>query len=102
MYNQLELYNEYKNDNKDSIVLLKYKNLYLTYEEDALILNKLFDYKMFNNEVAILYKDRDILMNKLDENKINFIICDFHDIKIYPYKNNNYNIVLEGIKCNLI
>ena len=41
-------------------------------------------------------------MKELNDNKINFITCDLHDIKVYLHKNNNYNIVLEGIKCSLI
>ena len=68
---------------------------------DTIILNRLFGYKIYNNEVVILYKDKDNLMKELSDNKINFITCDLHDIKIYPY-NNNYNIILEVNKCNLL
>ena len=41
-------------------------------------------------------------MSKLDENSINYITYDIKGITNYLYKNNNYNIVLEGIKCSLI
>lgn len=57
MKTKIDLYNEYKGDYKDLIVLIKYKNYYITYNDDAIILNELLDYKINNNEVFIIYSD---------------------------------------------
>jgi len=69
-----ELYNSLKNEYKDSLVILKEKHYYETYGNDAKIMWYIFDYKYFNNMVKFSNNTFDIVINKLKNLNINFII----------------------------
>lgn len=91
-----EKYISIKHEYKECLVLIKSGSFYITFYDDALILNYLFNYKVINNKVGFPISNLDKVLSKLDNNNISYYIDD-------NYNNNpinNYNNILYNAKTN--
>ena len=90
----LEKYYKYKIDYKDYIVFIKCGSFYEVMGNDALIINKLFGYKIkkLSNtfKVGFPCSNIDRITNILDSKEINYIIVDEDNFKDKPFENNKY------------
>ena len=92
----LEKYYTYKVKYKEYIVMLKYGNFYEILGNDALIINKLFGYKL--NKLSNTFKvgfpvsSLENIINKLNNYSINYIVIDKEKItKKKEFELNNYS-----------
>lgn len=92
----LDLFRQLKLDYKECVVLFKSGSFYICFDEDAVVLNNIFNYKineLKNNikvgfPVSLIDKNIDILSSK----KINYVIIDNKQIiNSKEFKLNNYN-----------
>lgn len=88
----IDLFRILKLDYKEYVILFKSGSFYISFDEDSIILNKLFNYKIINlkNNIKIWFPlgNIDIVLNKLENLKINYIIIDNKNI-INKYENEN-------------
>lgn len=99
MKNKIELY---KIKYNDYIIICKSGNFYTTLNDDALIINNLFDYKIKHSMNYIKTGFPIISLNKvidkLKELKINYIIIDNNIIDKFSCEKNNYNKYNDDVK----
>ena len=88
----LEKYYKYKIGYNDYICMIKVGNFYEVFDKDALIINKVFQYKLkvIKNtfKVGFPIKTIDNVLDKLKELDINYIVVDNNKV-LYEYKSNN-------------
>lgn len=89
-------YERYKTIYKNYIILIKQGNFYITYNEDSVTLNKIFNYKLVTNNKTIKSGFPINIINKITNNletlNINYIIINNDNIvHKYKSKNNTYN-----------
>ena len=90
----LEKYYKYKVQYNEYIIFLKFGNFYEVFDNDSLILNKLFNYKIKRkkNNIKVGFP-----INKLDDilrllDSVNYVIIEKDKIiDIKRYENNKYN-----------
>ena len=81
--------------NNRSIVIRKSGGFYQVFDNDALIISYLFDYKIINHKCGFPLVAINKVINTLEEKKINFIIKDEEE-KIKNFRNKNtYSKYLE-------
>ena len=81
--------------NNRSIIIRKSGGFYQVFDNDALIISYLFDYKIINHKCGFPLVAINKVINTLEEKKINFIIKDEEEI-IKNFKNKNtYSKYLE-------
>ena len=91
----LEKYYKYKIDYKEYVLLFKYGNFYETFDIDAYIISKLFNYKLVkikdtfkcgfpNNSLSYV-------LDNLCDMSINFIVIDKNAIKEREFESNCYS-----------
>ena len=89
-----EKYEMYKRQYNNYVILFKQGNFYLSINDDALVLNNLFNYKIkaVTNYIKAGFplKSIDKVINILENNTINFLIIDKNIIDKKKYPNNNY------------
>ena len=95
-YYMLEKYYKYKSEYKDSIIFIKCGNFYECVDDDALIMNKVFHYKMkrLNNTFKCGFPINSInnIRSQLDLLCINYLIVNNEEDIIYHNNDiNNYN-----------
>lgn len=91
------IYNQYlhlREEYIDCLILIKVGNFYQLFDEDGIIFNYLFDYKIKNGRVGFPVKSLELVMCKLNEVKINYLI----DIKYQIFDDNHYQQVLDRSK----
>ena len=106
----LEEYYKNKINYKEYIILMKYGNFYEIVGQDALIMNKIFNYKIskLSNsfKVGFPVSNVDEVLDKLEELFINYVVFNKNEILFMKkFDNNKYNdyVVNEDIiRCNLI
>lgn len=81
-----------------SIILRRTGSFYQVFDDDALIINYLFDYKIINHKCGFPVKTIDRVINTLEEKSINYIIKNEEEIVRDFKKKNNYNKYLEKSK----
>lgn len=90
----IDLFRILKLDYKDYVILFKSGSFYISFDEDSLILNKLFNYKILNlkNNIKVGFPLNclDIVISKLQELKINYIIVEDKIIKDKYESDDNY------------
>ena len=86
----LKQYKILKEKYSQNIILLKSGTFYVTYENDAYILNYLLQYQINDSKIGFPKSAIDKVLEVLKENTINFL---FEDVKI-EYDNNNYDKIL--------
>ena len=105
----IDLFRILKLDYKEYVILFKSGSFYVSFDEDSIILNKLFNYKILNlkNNIKVGFPLGNInnVTSKLEELKINYIIIDNKSIvKKYENEDNNFkeftSSVFEVISIN--
>ena len=104
----LEKYYKYKLDYRNYLILIKIGSFYECFDKDALIINKLFNYKLkrINNSFKLGFpiKAIDKIILKLNKKNINYLIVDEKIIK-KEFKESNYlkyNFNMEEILYNTL
>ena len=92
----IDLFRILKLDYKEYVILFKSGSFYVSFDEDSLILNKVFNYKILelknNIKVGFPLNSLDTIINKLKELSINYIIIEDKNIKEkYEVENNNFS-----------
>ena len=81
----IDLFRILKLEYKEYVILFKSGNFYITFDEDSLILNKLFNYKILelknNIKAGFPLNSLDNVISKLKELNINYIIIENKNIK---------------------
>jgi len=109
-------YQELKICNPDYLVLIKSGNFYLAIEDDAYMMNLLFDYKIIKGKVGFPLNALERVMGELEKESVNYVIFkeesdiiikNFDDNKYYSligeskkreYKNSMKKLLLERIE----
>ncbi len=90
-----EKYEFYKRTYDKYLIIIKSGNFYICINEDALILHKLFNYKIIelNNFIKVGFplSNIDKIVNDIELKQINYLIVDEEIIQKQKYKNNQYN-----------
>ena len=90
-----EKFEFYKRTYIKYLIIIKSGNFYICINEDALILHKLFNYKIIelNNFIKVGFplSNIDKIVNDIELKQINYIIVDEEIIQKQKYKNNQYN-----------
>lgn len=81
-----EKYRYLKREYSDYVVLIKSGSFYITYENDAIIFNKIFSYQNINNKVGFPIRSIDKIMNSLNEKNISYIIDNNDNSDILEFK----------------
>lgn len=88
----LETYYKYKLEYKNYLILIKVGNFYELIDNDALIISKLFNYKLkrLSNTFKVGFPINNLnnVIDKLNEENINYIVIDSNIKK--EFKNNKY------------
>lgn len=91
----IEKYNTYKNTYKDYIVFIKNGNFYLVLNNDAIVMNKLTNYKIKQTtnfmKVGFPLSSLNKVIKCVESKFINYIVLDEKVVDKKKYKNNNYN-----------
>lgn len=89
-----EVYNNNKLIYKNYILLIKSGNFYLSFNNDATILNNFFNYKInfISDYIKVGFPEKSLykVLTKLDKMSINHLVIDKEIILKQKYKNNNY------------
>lgn len=87
-----EVYLDIKNKNANYLLFIKSGMFYNAFDEDANIINLIFEYKISNNKIGFPVNNINKVMYKLDEIEINYIVYNFDDSSIFKkFNNNSYN-----------
>lgn len=98
----IDLFRMLKLEYKDYLILFKSGNFYLSFDEDAIIMNKVFNYKInnlkSNIKVGFPVNSLNKCLEKLKNLNINFLIIDNNEI-IKKQNNdiNNFSNYLGGV-----
>lgn len=92
----IDLFRMLKLDYKEYIILFKSGSFYISFDEDSIILNKLFNYKIINlkNNIKIGFplNSIDLVLRKLEKLRINYVIIDNKNIiNQKEYEDNNFS-----------
>ena len=100
--NLKDFYNDVKLGNEEMIVFVKYGNFYRCFNNDAVIINYLFNYKLSEkNSTGFPIKSIDKVLSILKNNNISCIVInDINNVINYICINNKYNSFLDLSKKN--
>ena len=93
-------YLNYKTKYKNYLILIKSGVFYITFNEDAGIMNSIFSYQIKNNKVGFPINGLDKVLQKLETLKVNNLIIDEEE-KINEYNKNNYLMYFNKVKKDL-
>lgn len=89
-----DIYNKYKYDFSDYILLIKSGNFYICLKSDAIIINNIFNYKIIESKNYIKtgfpLNSLSKVIDRLTELNINYLLVGTDIIKKQKFKNNNY------------
>lgn len=80
-----EQYQEQKIKNLYHVILIKSGNFYLTFSEDAIIFNYLFNYQIKEDKVGFPINSIDKILFELREKQLNYIIIDSNETNPIQY-----------------
>lgn len=90
-----DVYNNYKLNYKDYVLLIKSGNFYLSIDNDAIVMNNIFNYKVkeSKNFIKIGFPILSLskVITELDKLNVNYIIIDKEIITKQKNKTNNYS-----------
>lgn len=91
----IDLFRILKLDYKEYVILFKSGNFYIAFDEDSIILNKIFNYKIVdlknNVKNGFPISKLDIIINRLKDMNINYIIVENKSIiNKYESEVNNF------------
>ena len=78
--------NRYLND----IVLIKSGSFYITFDQDAIIMNYLFSYQITSGKIGFPLKNIEKVKNELKTKKIHYIVLDDEKQERYEEEINHY------------
>lgn len=82
----------YKNNYKETLILIHSGNFFYTFLEDATIMNYLFGYKIVDNKVGFPFSIIEKIKSKLNFLKIDYLIVKNDDYFFTTFKEyNNYS-----------
>lgn len=92
----IDLFRILKLEYKEYVILFKSGSFYISFDEDCLILNKVFNYKILelknNIKAGFPLNSLDTVISKLKELNINYIIIEDKNIKEkYEVEDNNFS-----------
>lgn len=94
-----KIYKELKEKYNHYLVLLKVGAFYICLDDDAIILNYLFDYQINNDKVGFPIKMIDKIILGLKEKEVNYLLYEENNIKEEQvFANNTYMIMLNKSK----
>ena len=94
-----EKYEKHKNENLNSIILIKSGNFYATIEDDAFIMKTIFNYQILKGKIGFPISSIDKVTSKLEELKVNYIVYNDNDNIIKKeFDNNSYLTILNNCK----
>ena len=80
-----------KKDYKKFLVFIKSGLFYYTYDEDSLIMNYIFDYKIINGRVGFPVKNMEYkIKRKLETFNISYVVLDGNEVIKIDYNSDNY------------
>lgn len=92
-------YIDLKNKYLEYIIMIKVGNFYHSYDDDGIILNYLFNYKIKDNSmVGFPVSSLDKVKRRLEKENINYYIDDNNYME---FKDNKYSEVLDKSNCIL-
>ena len=71
-----EKYEQIKNENKENIILIKSGAFYITFDEDALIINNIFGYLIKNSKIGFPLNSLSKITETLKNKSVNYLIYD--------------------------
>lgn len=80
-----------KGDRSKSIVLIKVGMFYITFNEDAEILKRIFQYKVENGKLGFPLSSLSKVVSSLDEKGINYYIIDGDEVTFKDFEINHYD-----------
>ena len=98
----MKLFSKYEELNKeynDYIVLIKSGIFYITFSNDALIINSITNYLIKNNKLGFPISSIEKVKEKLNECHINYIIVDEKNTK-FNFEDNKYKDYIKIINKN--
>jgi len=92
----IDLFRILKLEYKECVILFKSGSFYISFDEDATILNNIFNYKIveLKNSIKVGFplNNLNMVISKLKELNINYIIVENKNIKEkYEVENNNFS-----------
>jgi DNA mismatch repair ATPase MutS len=92
----IDLFRILKLEYKEYVILFKSGSFYISFDEDSIILNRLFNYKILelknNIKVGFPLNSLDNVISKLKDLNINYIIINDKNIKEkYEVRDNNFS-----------
>lgn len=88
-------YMEIKNNNLDSVVMIKVGNFYHIYDKDIIIINYLFKYKIIDDRVGFPVSALTKVINKLKKLEVDYYI---DDTNFHKFDDNKYQEIYEKSK----
>lgn len=95
-----EKYEQIKNENKNVIVLIKSGAFYITFDEDALIMNNIFGYLIKNSKIGFPLNCLNKITNTLRTKNINYLIYDKKILYSSNFENDNYKNIMNLCRKN--
>ena len=99
-------YEYYKIKYKEYIILIKSGNFYVALQQDAIVLNDIFKYKLniSNNIIKVGFPVNSLnkILKTLDNININYIVLDKNILHINKNKTNMYNKYINNNTSNYI
>lgn len=94
-----EKYEKAKYENLNSIILIKSGNFYTTLDDDAHVINTIFNYQILKGKVGFPVSSINKVIEKLNNLNINYVIYNSDDNIIRKeFDNNSYNKILNKSK----
>lgn len=97
----IKVYHSLKNEYNSSIVLIKSGIFYVTYDNDARIMNYIFNYVIKDGKVGFPIKIKDSIIEDLKKEELNVVIYEDEKTTEYKCDNNRYYYVLEEVTRKL-
>ncbi len=101
-----EKFTYYKLNYSKYIVIIKKGNFFISFDNDALILSNIFNYKIIqsNNNFKVGFPVNSLskIIMKLDSLKLNYIVVDEDIIEKNKFKDNTYDEYINNIINNRI
>ena len=88
--NLKQRYSYLKMEYSDYVILIKSGNFYITYHEDALILNNIFGYQKINDRAGFPLNALDKVKSGLKAKMISYVVVDSDNLEKNKIKKNNY------------
>lgn len=91
----IEKYTTYKNTYKDYLIFIKSGNFYLALNNDAIVMNKIFNYKIKQStnfmKVGFPLSSLNKVIQYIENKSINYVVVEDKIVQKKKYKNNNYS-----------